>query len=263
MIINGKDIQAEIQQTLVGRIKNLSLTPTLCVLQLGDDPVTSRFVRMKQRFGESIGAVVDVVRLPEDCSFAQVLATVGQKNNDPKCHGIVVQLPLPSHIDAEAVCNAITPEKDIDALGSKSSYIAPVAGAVREILARAEADILDKRVVVVGAGRLVGQPVAKWFQEQGNKPDIVDIETPNPECRFKNADIIVSGAGVPHMIKPEMIKDGVVLIDAGTSEEGGELKGDIDPDCAKKASVFTPVPGGVGPITVAVLFKNLLEAAEE
>lgn len=221
---------------------------------------------MKQAFGESIGVSIDIVQLPKETQLPELLMKIGEQNkenNNPACTGIVVQLPLPAHIDAEAVCNAITPEKDIDAIGANTSFRAPVALAVLEILQRADISIHGKRIVVVGEGTLVGKPVANMFRAEGVLPQIVTENTQNPEEYYKQADIIVSGAGRPHMITPSMIQNDAVLIDAGTSEQGGVLKGDIDPACADKASVFTPVPGGVGPITIAKLFENLISAAHK
>jgi len=263
MIINGKEIQKELKCALAERAHALSVMSTLCVIQVGENSVTERFVRMKKRFGEEIGVNVEVTQLPEKSSLPEVLFAVAEKNNDPACMGIVVQLPLPDHIDVEAVCNAVDPKKDVDALHSDTAFRAPVALAVWEILQQGSVSIEGKQIVVVGEGKLVGKPVANFFRAQGVVPHVVTEDTTDPQQYFTHADIIVSGTGQPHMITPDMITDGVVLIDAGTSEQGGELKGDIDPACEQKAGVFTPVPGGVGPIVIAKLFENMLDAIEK
>ncbi len=146
------------------------------------------------------------------------------------------------------------------ALGPAPSVLPPVAGAVAEVLMRQGVDVAGKKVVVVGAGRLVGKPVAEMLKEMGGEVAVITTTSGSLE-ELKTADVVVLGAGNPGFIKPEMLKQGVVLIDAGTSEAGGKLMGDADPACAEVASIFTPVPGGIGPIAVAMIFKNLLALA--
>jgi methylenetetrahydrofolate dehydrogenase (NADP+)/methenyltetrahydrofolate cyclohydrolase len=182
--------------------------------------------------------------------------------------GIVVQLPLPADIDADMVLDSIPTEYDIDMLSedAKVQYqkaatmrTAPVAAAVQEILWHEKVILIGKKIVVLGNGRLVGEPIRMLLDRQELPYATIDIET-SAHHRLEllqEADIIFSGIGVPHFIAAEMVKEGVVLIDAGTSEQAGKLVGDIDPACADKASVYTPVPGGVGPLTVACIFRNL------
>ncbi len=154
---------------------------------------------------------------------------------------------------------AVPPSHDIDVLNPlTTTVLSPVVGAIKEILKLHEVPVFEKHVVVVGSGKLVGRPVAAWFMEQGSSVSIVTRDTSDIVFYTKNADIIVLGAGSPRMLTPDMIKEGVVILDAGTSEDGGVLAGDADPACAEKASLFTPVPGGVGPITVAVLLRNVV-----
>ena len=154
--------------------------------------------------------------------------------------------------------DAIPKKKDVDSLSARSNYSAPVVEAVREILKRKDISLEDKNILVIGQGRLVGKPISGWLAKEELKFQVADIDTGNISELTKKADVIISGAGSAHLIKPEMIKDDVVLIDAGTSEMSGSVVGDAHPECAEKSKVFTPVPGGVGPITVAMLFKNLL-----
>jgi methylenetetrahydrofolate dehydrogenase (NADP+) / methenyltetrahydrofolate cyclohydrolase len=187
----------------------------------------------------------------------------------PGADAIIVQLPLPEGFDTAKILSAIPTEKDADVLsgvsyekferGDEGAIVPPVAGAVGEILVREKVEAQGKRAVVVGQGKLVGRPVLALLRRMGADAVTVLRDTPSPETILREADIIVSGVGQAHFITPEMIKDGVVLIDAGTSESNGSIAGDFHPDCAAKASVFTPVPGGVGPIAVAMLFKNVLQ----
>ena len=180
---------------------------------------------------------------------------------------IIVQLPLPPHIDTERVLNVVPPERDPDVLSEKSialfekdtsAILPPVLGAIKEILLRSGVFVGNKKVVIVGRGKLVGAPAAVWFKRHGSNVALLGRDTADLKPHTAEADIIVLGVGSPGLLRPDMIKPEAVILDAGTSEEGGKLLGDADSACAEKAGVFTPVPGGIGPITVAILFQNLL-----
>lgn len=267
MLIDGNKIAKTLEEKLVTEL--LYSTPKkVCFVVFGDDPATSQFVKMKSRVAERVGILVDVkkysdVKTTEDA--VKAVGDLGKKDYD----GIVVQLPLPAGIDTQAVLDAVPPLLDIDILGtvSKGSYAGgkinrtpPVAQAVFEILEAYNVSLKSKKVVLVGIGRLVGEPVHFMLERMKIAHDVIDIKTSTKEklSLIKNADIIISGTGASHSIKPEMIKQGVVLIDAGTSEQSGRLVGDIDPKCEHIASIMTPVPGGVGPITVLSVLRNLL-----
>jgi methylenetetrahydrofolate dehydrogenase (NADP+)/methenyltetrahydrofolate cyclohydrolase len=231
---------------------------TLAVIVVGNDPISMRYVRRKAHFGQGAGIDVRVFEYEEDISEADLLENIIRLNIDSTVDGLIIQLPLPNHISTTAVLSAIDPVKDPDALSSDSIVDSPVVEAVKEILKSQQVNPRGKQVVVVGAGRLVGRPLATYFVGAG--AEVVQI-TKNDETSLPVvlalADIVATGAGVPGLIRPEYLKEGVVLIDAATSEAGGELKGDALPSCVDKCSIFTPVPGGVGPITLAMLFKNL------
>jgi methylenetetrahydrofolate dehydrogenase (NADP+)/methenyltetrahydrofolate cyclohydrolase len=211
--------------------------------------------------------VVEEISLPEENAGDDIIAMIqhySQKNT-----GIIIQLPLPEKFNAQKILNSIAPEYDPDMLSEasheqfgrgESRITPPVVGAMKEIL-RAHAIVLKgKRAVVLGQGILVGKPVKVWLEREGALAHVVDIDTPHEERKklLKNAGIIVSGAGTPHSICKEDVKEEVVILDAGTSEEGGALKGDVHPDVGEGASLFTPTPGGVGPLTSVMLFKNLI-----
>lgn len=234
MIIDGRKIADDILSGLHGSL-------TLGVI-MGQDAASDSFVRMKEKTAARVGVTLRRFA-PEEIEDAL------------KCDGVLVQLPLPN---SEEFIKRIPPQKDVDALGLHPLVHSPVAGAVDEVLTRAHVEVKGKKAVVVGAGKLVGMPVAKLLEEQGASVSIITNEHGSLE-ELKFADIVVLGAGEPGFIKPEMLKEGVVLIDAGTSESKGKLAGDADPACADVASVFTPVPGGIGPIAVAMIFKNLFE----
>ncbi len=264
MIVDGKKIRDEIKAELKKEVGFLALRPQLALVQVGTDPASTKFVSMKRAFAEEIGVACIFRQLPEATTTEELQREISVLNADPRVNGIVVQLPLPAHIDTDAVIEAIHPGKDPDSLRTFSEeergVPPPVAGAVEEILDRNGITPEGLQAVVIGYGRLVGKPVAQWLVDRGAHLHVVDehTEARRRDALLGNADIIVSGAGVPGLLKPEMVKQGVILIDAGTSETGGKLVGDIDPRCAEKAALYTPVPGGVGPITVAIIFKNLL-----
>lgn len=218
------------------------------------NPVIASFVRIKERTAARLGVVVDKRAIDaENTQEALAVLSSLAKEND----GVIVQLPLPDQIDAEALIVAIPSTGDVDGIAPGSSVTPPVALAVEEILVSSGVEMVGKQVVVLGAGRLVGAPSAALLSERGAHVTI--IRKGDSLDPLKEADIIVSGAGSPGLVQPQMIREGVALIDAGTSESSGKLVGDIDPACAAKACLYTPVPGGVGPVAVAMIFKNLLD----
>lgn len=248
MIIDGKKIAQVVRDTLSLQGK------TLGILIVGSDPVTDSFVRAKEKVAHALGVAVVREVLEQTTETETVLSALSllARTTD----GIIVQLPLPSHIDTEQVLAALPPEKDVDGISLRATVRPPVAAAVEEILRFEKIEVRGKKAVVVGAGRLVGKPCAKLLEDLGAQVTVLtksdSLET------LHDADIVVLGAGQPGFVRPEHLKKGVVLIDAGTSESSGKVVGDADPLCANVASVFTPVPGGVGPIAVAMIFKNLL-----
>ncbi len=262
MIVDGRKIAEEIRGKLKAQIEKRKINARLAIVYLGHDPVIEKFISVKKKFAEAIGVQIKIYNILDFPSYAD---------------GIIVQLPLPAGYDIDKVLARIPPEKDVDALGLKPLVDAPVAAAVREILEKYNVDARNKKILVIGQGRLVGKPVAEMFQRAGADVRVADINTKDISSMTLDSEIIVSGVGVPALVKSEMIKEGVILIDAGTSEgpstgfgaapsteSGTNLRfvGDIDPACAAKASLFTPTPGGLGPITVAMIFKNLLKLIE-
>src|SRR3989344_2119480 len=255
MIIDGRKIADEIAQGLDG--KGLALL----VLQVGDDNSSTSYIRIKQKFGQRIGVRIILEQFPGTASSAELLARIKKANADPNITGIIVQLPLPAHIDVAPLLASIDPAKAPDALSLSPLVLPPVVSAVKEIVDRYNLDLSNLDVALVGYGHLVGQPVAKWLRERGVDFALITEENKNADKILANADVIISGVGKPGLIKPEIIKGGVVVIDAGTSEQSGAVRGDCDAACAQKATLFTPVPGGLGPMTVAMLFRNLVELA--
>jgi methylenetetrahydrofolate dehydrogenase (NADP+) / methenyltetrahydrofolate cyclohydrolase len=259
MIIDGNDIAAEIRERLRRDIGNLHRPPLLFVFLGGNDPVSLRYIERKRLFAEAIGADLVLKQFPADISETAVHESLRQVAEDPRVDGMLVQLPLPAGFDAGGILSAVPPLKDVDALSSDPVIPSPVIGAIAHILKRFDVALFGKRVAVVGRGKVVGIPAATWAAGEGALVDSIDKDTLDALSILRAADIIILGAGSPGFLVPDMVREGAVIIDAGTSEVSGSLRGDADPACAEKAALFTPVPGGVGPLTVAMLFSNLVE----
>lgn len=255
MIVNGKAVAIKIEHDLITRARSLEQKPRLSIISVGENHVSERFVRMKTEYAARIGVHTDVIQLPEADETQEVIEEI--KKQSVHADGIIVQLPLPRSCDTNAVLASIAREKDVDALSPNPIVLSPVVGAVQRILAEGGVSLTHKKILVIGRGRLVGAPLTAWLSENGNTVEVIGDEVEDVSLHTHSADVIISGAGEPHLIKPSMIKEGVVLIDCGTSEAGGKVIGDADPACASKCTLFTPVPGGVGPVTVAMLFENL------
>lgn len=259
MIVDGRAIAQDILESVRKMVDGKPLTMRAIVVS--PTAATSSYLRAKARAAETAGITFEVIELPASASTEEV----SEAARAPGAHAVIVQLPLPEHIVTSAVLAAIPSNADADALTTAARAagvpVPPVAAAVEEILVRSGVTIAGVGATVVGKGRLVGEPVAARLAALGAHVESFDERTFEPSA-LATADIIVSGAGVPHFITPDMVKEGVALIDAGTSEaptEAGEnssVVGDIDPAAAAKASVYTPVPGGVGPVTVACLMRN-------
>lgn len=260
MIIDGKKIAGEIIDVLMHERATLPADLKLGVLMGAEDAASASFVKIKERVAEKLG--IQVVRefLSETSTTEDAFEALGRLYK--QCVGVVVQMPLPSAINTIHIIEDLPFTKDVDALDGGAYTRAPVAEAVSEIFVRSNVVVAGKRAVVVGAGKLVGTPVARLLKDLGADVKVVTKNEGSLDD-LKTADIVVLGAGDPGLVKPGMLKEGVVLIDAGTSEASGRIAGDADPACAEVASVFTPVPGGIGPIAVAMLFKNLFILAQK
>lgn len=266
MIIDGKKIAQDIQESLKQKVEVLGTAPVLAIVVVGENPVIESFVRIKKEFAEKLGVHVEEHRFSSSISTDKLLKKVEELSLDESVHGIVVQLPLPPEVDTEAIFGAIPASKDVDVLSKEGQVLfetgeldilPPVTGAIREIISREGMQIKEKKAVVVGNGKLVGYPTAVWLKREGVDVTTLTRNSGDTKEKIKQADMLVLGAGSPGMILPDMIKEGAALFDAGTSEDKGRLIGDANKVCADKCSIFTPVPGGIGPITVAVLFQNL------
>jgi len=269
MLMDGKKVALEIETLLKDIIAKSSTKPTLGILLVGDDPASVSYVKRKQDFGARIGVDVLVVNLGGDSTLEEV--GVATKKLCETSTGCIVQLPLPNNLSSEKILELIPVGKDVDALtegaitkfedNEAGAIVSPVALAIRALLSSYKVEVSGKTIAMIGRGKLVGEPVSLLLERMGAKILFADKDTKDVGEVTRNADIVVSGAGVPNLVTKEMIKDGAVVLDAGTSEASGKLVGDVEKNVEEKASLFAPVPGGIGPVTVAMLFVNLFVLA--
>ena len=264
MILLGHPVVEAIETGIKETIKCLAqekIQPYLAVILVGDDPASVLYTRKKKEKAESLGIGYRLYHLPATIGEENILTLIDDLNKNKFVHGIVVQLPLPSDFETAKILTSISPEKDVD--GLNGGYPPPAAGAIMEMLKFYKIDLANKKIVLVGRGKLVGEPLAKILREQNIDFEVCDSKTLNLKPITSSADIIVSGVGKPGLITAEMIKSQAIIIDAGTAESNGSTIGDVDPEVYNKATSYSPVPGGVGPVTVVKLLKNVVESAKK
>jgi methylenetetrahydrofolate dehydrogenase (NADP+)/methenyltetrahydrofolate cyclohydrolase len=268
MIADGKQLARDLEARLAEEFAALPKKPSVALFVMSEDLATRTFINIKKKVAERLGITVRQEDIPAHATTEEVIDRITNAAEE----GIVVQLPLAAGVDTAAVLAAIPRGKDLDVISPDAnaafsagdfSVLPPVVGAIAAILERYAIDPNGKQVAVIGSGKLVGKPAAAWLSGKGASVAVADEHTPDISVLTKNADMIVLGAGEPGLLTPAMINEGVVILDAGTSEASGKLAGDADPTCAEKASLFTPVPGGIGPLTVVMLFQNLLSLAKK
>lgn len=259
MLIDGKAIAEKIYQDLRVAIAALPARPVLCDIVVGNDPVQEQFVRVKARRAAEIGVEFRAVIVPTPATEAVVVQAVRDATASG-AHGVIVQLPLPQDINPDAVLAALPAAQDVDGLVPGSLFAPPTARAILHLLDSLNQDWTEKQFVVVGQGRLVGAPTAGLLRARGYAVQVADKLTPDLVALVRMADVVVSAAGKPGLITVPMLKHDAVVIDAGTSESGGSVVGDAEPSVLTYAAYATPVPGGVGPVTVALLMDNVVRA---
>lgn len=286
-LILGKEVSEEIYGELRQKIEALKakgVTPGLAVVLVGDDPASQVYVRKKGEMCEELGMKSLTVKMPEETTQEELLSKVAELNADPSIHGFLVQLPLPGHIDEEAVINAIDPSKDVDCFHPSNvgrmligdpDFLPATPAGVQQMLVRSGVETVGKHVVVVGRSNIVGKPMAAMMVQKGPGADstvtVVHSRTPNLAEITSTADILIVAIGKPRFVTADMVKEGAVVIDVGTNRisdpthpKGSRLVGDVDfEEVSKKASYITPVPGGVGPMTICMLMANAVRAAEK
>jgi len=275
-IIDGKAIAAKIRGEIADEVKRLAtrgVTPGLAVVLVGEDPASKVYVSMKEKACQDVGIFSDEHKLPAETGEGELLELIDRLNNDPRIHGILVQLPLPKQIDTEKVLEAISPHKDVDGFHpynvgrlvvGKPLFQPCTPYGVMVMLRETGVELAGKEVVVVGRSNIVGKPVALMCLQQNATVTICHSKTRDLAAKVGMADVVIAAVGQPEMIKGEWIKEGAVVIDVGVNRVGDKkLVGDVAyATASERASAITPVPGGVGPMTITMLLYNTVQSAK-
>lgn len=276
-IINGKEIGQEIRKSVEKRVEKLKergITPGLAVILVGENPASKTYVANKQKSCEAIGMFSELIKLPEDVTQEALLDQIRVLNEREDIHGILVQLPLPKHIEEDAVIATISPEKDVDGFSPVSvgkmmlgqdTYLPCTPFGVMKLLEHSGIEVAGKHAVIVGRSHIVGKPMGQLLLQKDATVTYTHSKTPDLPSFTKQADILIVALGRANFITKEHIKPGAVVIDVGINrDENNKLCGDVDfADVAEVASHITPVPGGVGPMTITMLLENTVQAAEK
>lgn len=270
-ILDGKALANLLGENLKEKVKNLKaegITPHFCVINIGDDTASKIYVRSKKRKAEKLGIIQDIYQMPADTKQQEVLDLIDKLNTDPEINGLMVQMPTPEQISADELLARIDPNKDVDSLTPanvgrlwlKDHFVEPAtAEGIMALLKHYEIPLIGKNVVIIGRSNIVGKPLAALMLEKNATITIAHSKTQDLASLTKRADVIVSATGEPCLIKADMVKDGVIVVDVGINRVNGKLVGDVDFDAVKeKASYITPVPGGVGPLTVQFLMEAVV-----
>ena len=276
-ILDGKKLSNKIKNEVkieADKLKSYGVTPGLAVILVGNDPASQVYVNMKAKACKESGIYSIVHEFPESISENELLDTIKRINQNPNIHGLLIQLPLPKHIDTTKVLEAVAPEKDVDGfhpynvgrlVAGLDSFAPCTPLGVMELFKEYNIDVKGLNACVVGASNIVGKPMQALLLNQFATVDICHIYTKNLKEHTERADIVVVGVGKPNLIRADMVKEGAIVVDIGINRlENGKLVGDVDfENVSKKASFITPVPGGVGPMTIAMLLKNTIKAAKK
>ncbi|HGZ9572852.1 TPA: bifunctional methylenetetrahydrofolate dehydrogenase/methenyltetrahydrofolate cyclohydrolase FolD [Staphylococcus aureus] len=273
-ILDGKQIAKDYRQGLqnqVEALKEKGFTPKLSVILVGNDGASQSYVRSKKKAAENIGMISEIVHLEETATEEEVLNELNRLNNDDSVSGILVQVPLPKQVSEQKILEAINPDKDVDGFHpinigklyiDEQTFVPCTPLGIMEILKHADIDLEGKNAVVIGRSHIVGQPVSKLLLQKNASVTILHSRSKDMASYLKDADVIVSAVGKPGLVTKDVVKEGAVIIDVGnTPDEDGKLKGDVDYDAVKEiAGAITPVPGGVGPLTITMVLNNTLLA---
>ncbi|MBR6563953.1 MAG: bifunctional methylenetetrahydrofolate dehydrogenase/methenyltetrahydrofolate cyclohydrolase FolD [Clostridia bacterium] len=274
--IDGKLISAAVKERVkleVEALKSVGITTGLAVIIVGEDPASKVYVANKKKACEALGIISEEYALPETTTQEELLALIDELNHKKSINGILCQLPLPKHLDEQAVINAILPEKDVDAFHPTNvgkimlgeyDFVPCTPAGIMEMLQYENIDIEGKTCVVIGRSNIVGKPMGMLLLHKNGTVTICHSRTRDLGAVCKNADILVAAVGRPKFVTADMVKEGAVVIDVGINRVDGKLVGDVDFEAVKdKCSAITPVPGGVGPMTIAMLMQNTLTAAKK
>lgn len=263
-ILNGKELSLFIKEQQAREVRSLrqskGVSPKLVIIRTNPNPITDTYVRLKKNYGEDVGILTEIV----DCPEAEVSEFIEKYNNDTSVHGIIVQLPLQNPLNSEEILNKISPEKDVDGLGSEAIYDPATPTAISWLLAGYNIDLAGKKILIMGKGRLVGSPLAEIWTESGYEVLVADSKTIDVKSIALSSDVIVTATGKPGVLTTEMVKPGAVIVDAGVATDSNGLVGDVADNVRSRGDItITPEKGGVGPLTVSALFHNVLVAARK
>ncbi|MBA1420261.1 MAG: bifunctional methylenetetrahydrofolate dehydrogenase/methenyltetrahydrofolate cyclohydrolase FolD [Epsilonproteobacteria bacterium] len=276
-LIDGKSLANKVQTNVASEVEQLkqekNIVPGLEVILIGDDPASHAYVKMKAKACEKVGFYSITHNMPDTISQDEIIATIEMMNNNPRIDGILVQLPLPKHVDTDKILEVIDPKKDVDGFHAYNvgrlvtnldSFVACTPLGVMKMFEEYNINLEGQDVCVVGASNIVGKPMAALLLNANATVTVTHIFTKDLKAHTSQADIVIVGVGVPGLIKEDMVKEGAIVIDIGINRvEDGSLVGDVDfKNVSKKCSYITPVPGGVGPMTIAMLLSNTLKAAK-
>jgi len=276
-LIDGKSISKKVQDYVKTEVETLKkeqgIVPGLAVVIVGDDPASHAYVGMKEKACKNVGFYSIAHKMPDTITQNEIIEIITMMNNNPHIHGILLQLPLPPHIDTDKLLEVIDPKKDVDGfhaynvgrmVNKLESFVACTPLGVMKMFEEYKIDLEGKDVVVVGASNIVGKPMASLLINANATVTVTHVYTKDLAAHTRNADIVIVGVGIPNLIKEDMVKEGAIVVDIGINRlDSGKLVGDVDFEAvAPKCSYITPVPGGVGPMTIAMLLKNTLNAAK-
>jgi methylenetetrahydrofolate dehydrogenase (NADP+)/methenyltetrahydrofolate cyclohydrolase len=276
-LIDGKSLALKVHTSVSTEVESLkqekNIVPGLAVILIGDDPASHAYVKMKAKACEKVGFYSITHNMPDSISQDEIIATIEMMNKNPRIDGILVQLPLPKHVDTDKILEVIDPKKDVDGFHAYNvgrlvtkldTFVACTPLGVMKMFEEYDIELQGQDVCVVGASNIVGKPMAALLLNANATVTVTHIHTKDLKSHTSKADIIVVGVGVPGLIKEDMVKDGAIVIDIGINRlDNGTLVGDVDfANVSKKCSYITPVPGGVGPMTIAMLLSNTVKAAK-
>jgi len=261
-ILNGRELADFVKERQAKQVRALRqahhIYPKLAIVQTIDNPVIDSYVRLKQAYGADILIDVEIYKIDQD----QLPGVVERLNSDPSVHGIIIQLPLADESATQASVDLVAPQKDVDGLGMDATLDPATPLAIIWLLAGYNVDLRGRQIAIVGNGRLVGAPLARLWQMSGYDVTVFDEDSKDMESQLPDFDVIVTATGVPGLIGKDSVKQGAVIVDAGTAAEHGKIVGDIAPELRERDDLtITPEKGGVGPLTVAALFDNVIRAA--
>ena len=267
-ILDGKKIRDELIENYKKIIQEKDLNIVLAIIQIGENPSSSTYIKNKEIFTTKVGIETKVLKLSEDIKEEECINLINQLNNDPTITGILIQSPLPNHLDFKKLSRLIIDSKDVDGLSknnlfsirdNKENILPCTVKGILELLAYYHLDVAGKNIVVIGRSEIVGRPLTDALINRDATVTLCHSKTKNIEMYTSQADIIISAVGKPNLINKEMVKEGFIGIDVGINKVGDKIVGDFNENVKEKASYLTPVPGGVGPMTIAMLISNLIE----